>query len=408
VLRQGRSLDASVARACGGLKRPDDRRLALAIASETLRWLPDLDNLIDSATKRRLPDDAKARTVLRLALAQVLCLGTPPHAAISTALPLLAGGPRRLAHGVFGTLVRKDVKLPEYPTLPPLVAARWSKDWGDAMTRNAAIALAAQPPLDLTLADSGETAGWAAKLDGQSLLPGHVRLGRGDVRLLPGFSEGRWWVQDIAASLPVRLLGPGNGRSVLDLCAAPGGKTLQLAAAGWQVTALDRSESRLARLSENLKRTGLQADICVGDALEWAAEAGQFDAILVDAPCSATGIFRRHPDVLHRATSDLIAQSAEIQTKMLMRAKHWLKPGGQLLYAVCSLERSEGEEVANAFLAAHPDFRCTPADQQLLPSGLMPDGSGYLRILPGAIEGAGEGAGGSDSFFIAQFQRSGP
>jgi 16S rRNA (cytosine967-C5)-methyltransferase len=175
-----------------------------------------------------LADDAKVRSVLRLMLVGWLRLDTPPHAIIATGLPLLTGGPRRLAHGVFSTLTKNAVTLPAAPSLPATVAERWGE-------RSCAVAaaLALPPPLDLTLRNPTETVRWAEELGGVSLLPGHVRLPRGEaVERLAGFSEGAWWVQDLAASLPARLLGPGNGRRVLDLCSAPGGKTLQLAAAG--------------------------------------------------------------------------------------------------------------------------------------------------------------------------------
>ncbi|MGP1283404.1 MAG: RsmB/NOP family class I SAM-dependent RNA methyltransferase [Parasphingopyxis sp.] len=401
VLRQGKSVDAAMGRAFRHLKRADDRGLAAAIAGEVLRRLPDYDRLIDSATQRPLPDNAKARMVLRMALAQALALGTPHHAAISTALPLLAGGPKRLAHGVFGTLSRQDVQLPEIPALPDPVALRWRDNWGDAMVSAAARAIAAPPPLDLTLTDPAATAEWADRLGGRSLIPGHVRCERASVVDLPGYADGQWWVQDISASLPARLFGAGEGRQALDLCAAPGGKTLQLAAQGWRVTALDRAESRLARLSDNLERTGLSAELVTADALHWAT-AERYDAILIDAPCSATGIFRRHPDVLYRATPRIIAESAEIQMAMLDRALRWLKPGGVLVYAVCSLEPAEGETVAQDFLAAHPAFAIDPVDPAMLPAGLSPSPEGWLRILPGQIADPG----GADGFFLVRFRHS--
>src|SRR5205823_1230875 len=171
---------------------------------------------------------------------------------------------------------------------------------------------------------------------------------------LPGFGDGRWWVQDLAASLPARLI-PQEATRVLDLCAAPGGKTMQLAAAGHRVTSVDSSKSRLARLRENLERTHLAAELAEGDALS-GEPAGEFDAILLDAPCSATGTFRRHPEVLYRARPQIIAASAEVQSRLLGRAAQWLKPGGALVYSVCSLEPQEGEKIVSSFLADHPNF----------------------------------------------------
>jgi 16S rRNA (cytosine967-C5)-methyltransferase len=395
VLRRGETLDTAQGGALKGVTEGADRALARAIAAESLRWLVDFDALIDSATKRRLPDDAKARSVLRLMLAQWLRLDTPPHAVVATALPLLEGGPRKLAHGVFSTLSKRGVTLPDVPTLPDMALARW----GD-LAEEVAPGLAVPPPLDLTLADPAATAEWAEKLGGSSLMPGHVRLPRGTaVEHLEGFAEGHWWVQDLAASLPARLLGGGanehgEGRFVLDLCAAPGGKTLQLAAAGWRVTAIDASEKRLERLRDNLARTGLTADVIEADALHWTPRE-PFDAILLDAPCTATGTCRRHPDVLHRISPRHIAEMAELQAALLERAVGWLKPGGQLVYATCSQEPAEGERQA-AQIALNAD----PIRAEELPAGIVPTSQGWVRTHPGLLREAG----GLDGFFIARWR----
>lgn len=390
VLRRGETLDVAAHAALQGLRSGPDKALARALASEVLRWLVDLDALIDSATRQVLPDDAKPRAALRIMLAGWLRLDTPPHAVIATGLPLLSGGPRRLAHGVFSTLVKRGVTLPEVPTLPAPVAQRWGAQAGAI-----AAGLAVPPPLDLTLKDAAETALWAERLGGQSLTPGHVRLPRGTaVENLEGFDQGAWWVQDLAASLPARLLGSGEGRRALDLCAAPGGKALQLAAAGWQVTAVELSAKRAQRIEANLKRTGLNAEIVIADALKWEPE-GQFDAVLLDAPCTATGTCRRHPDVLHRIGPRQIAEMAELQQAFLERAAQWLKPGGRLIYAVCSLEREEGEGQAEKVALSTDPIR---ADE--LPAGLMPDGKGWLRTDPAMLAEAG----GLDGFFVARFR----
>ncbi|WP_028971260.1 RsmB/NOP family class I SAM-dependent RNA methyltransferase [Novosphingopyxis baekryungensis] len=402
VLRRGESLDQAMSGAVKGIGRGDDRALVLAIISETLRRLPDLDALIDSATQRPLPDDAKARSVLRIALVQALVLGTPQHAAISTALPLVVGGPRRLVHGVFGTLMRKQAKLPDVPALPQTVADRWQAAWGPEMVEAAARAIAAPPPLDLTLKQGEDAASWADRLGGQTLAPNHVRLPRGsELTSLPGFDEGQWWVQDIAASLPARLMGDGAGRPVLDLCAAPGGKTMQLAAAGWDVTALDQSAKRLGRLSENLARTGLTATMVTADALDFTPDRA-FDAVLLDAPCTATGIFRRHPDVLHRIGARDIAERAELQAALLDRAAQAVKPGGVLVYAVCSLEPEEGEEQARAFLSRHAGFITDAIGSDELPDGIAAGEHGWLRTLPTMLADQGR----MDGFFVARFRRT--
>jgi 16S rRNA (cytosine967-C5)-methyltransferase len=379
VLRRGQALENALAAATKGIEKPEDRALAHAIASETLRRIPDLDGLIDGATRQRLPDDAKARMVLRIALVQALVLGTPHHAAVSTALPLVDGGPRRLVHGVLGSLLRGGAKLRETPMLPPIVEARWAGAWGMAMVGAAAEALAAPPPIGLTFRD-GRT-------------PETVPAGT-DVTALPGFAQGEWWVQNVAASLPARLLGRGGGRSVLDLCAAPGGKTMQLASQGWAVTAVERDGARLARLRQNLERTGLTAKLIEADVLRWTPE-GRHDAILLDAPCTATGIFARHPDVLHRVRPKDIAQMAEVQAIMLARACGWLAPGGRLVYATCSLEPEEGEEIAER--APEAGLSLDPVAENELIEGVAPHPQGWVRVLPGQ---------GRDGFFIARVHKA--
>jgi 16S rRNA (cytosine967-C5)-methyltransferase len=280
--------------------------------------------------------------------------------------------------------------------LPALVAERWQRHWGDEIAAAAARAIAVPPPLDLSLRDTA----WNG-INGTTLAPGHRRLAApGAVPDLPGFDDGAWWVQDIAASIPARLLGPGRG-TVLDLCAAPGGKTLQLAAAGWDVTAVDASDARTGRLRENLARTRLDARVVVADICGWTPDAAA-EAVLVDAPCSATGIFRRHPDVLYRAHDGVVAEMAGLQSRILARAADWVRPGGTLVYATCSLERAEGEDQLAAFLAARPDFAVQPARPEELPAGIAPHPAGYVRTLPGMLEAEG----GCDGFFIARLVRA--
>lgn len=398
VLRRGQPLESALKSATADLDNPADRGLAHALAATVLRWLPDIDALIDSATRQPLPDDAKARMALRIALAQSLRLGTPGHAAIATVLPLVDGGPRKLVHGVFGTLDRKGAKLVESPSLPPSVQLRWDKAWGADMTAAAAAALAEPPPLDLTLKDLAATSDWAAQLGGASLMPGHVRLPFGArIEDLPGFAEGAWWVQDLSASLPARLLDAKPGDTALDLCAAPGGKTMQLASVGARVTAVEANPNRLARLRENLKRTGLAADLLQADIMKWQPD-GQFDHVLLDAPCSATGIFRRHPDVLYRVRPSDIVQLAATQAAMLQRAAQWVKPGGTLIYCVCSLEPEEGEGQIDALESL--GLRVETIAAGALPAGLPTDASGCIRTLPGMVEG------GLDGFFIARLRRT--
>ena len=391
VLRRGETLEQAASASLSRVRGDPDRALARAIASEVLRWRTDLDALIDSATRLRLPDDAKPRAVLGIMLVQVLRLDTPPHAAIATGLPLLVGGPRRLAHGVFTTLTKGEARLPATPTLPEGVPQRWGER-ADAI----AAGLAEPPPLDVSLRDPDATAQWTEQLGGVSLARGHVRLPRGAaIETLPGYRDGAWWVQDLAATLPGRVLGQGEGRRVLDLCAAPGGKTLQLAAAGWSVTALDISKRRLERLRDNLERTKLSAEVVVADALSWEPEQ-PFDAILLDAPCTATGTCRRHPDVLHRIGSRQIAEMAALQTRLLERATGWLATNGRLVYAVCSLEEEEGWAQARQVMIAPDPIQAGEAFP-----GIAPTREGWLRTDPGMLAEQG----GLDGFFIARWRK---
>jgi 16S rRNA (cytosine967-C5)-methyltransferase len=279
------------------------------------------------------------------------------------------------------------------------VEERWRAAWGDEAVAAARRQIAKRPPLDLTFAEAGEAVAYAQGHGAISLAPKHVRLKSTSVTDLPGFGEGRWWVQDLAASLPARLIS-ANAKQVLDLCAAPGGKTMQLAAAGHNVTSVDASASRLGRLKDNLERTRLSAELVEADALTWKP-GRQFDAILLDAPCSATGTFRRHPEVLYRARPKVIADGAELQGKLLNRACEWLKPGGTLVYSVCSLEPQEGEEVIRGFLEQHSKFAIeAPAE---LPPFVPISPEGLVRILPGIVEEQG----GLDGFFIARLVRAG-
>ena len=391
VLRRGQTLDSASESHRIPLEA-DDRRLALAIAGETLRRLPALDAMIDSRTRQNLPEDSKARMVLRLALAQKMALDVPDHAIVATALLLVDGGPRRLVHGVLGALLRG--KLEASTPLPKPVEERWRKAWGEGVVEAARRTILQRPPLDLSFRDEATAQEYPL---GVSLASKHRRIESAAVPGLPGFGEGGWWVQDLASSLPARLI-PQSAKEVLDLCAAPGGKTMQLAAAGHDVTALDRSKSRLARLRDNLDRTELEAETVVADALEWRS-VENYDAVLVDAPCSATGTFRRHPEVLYRARDSIIAASAEQQGQLLDRAAELVCVGGSLVYAVCSLEPEEGEMQVRSFLERNGDFHIEPAELGI--AGISAESEGWVRALPGLLEEQG----GLDGFFTAHLVR---
>jgi 16S rRNA (cytosine967-C5)-methyltransferase len=287
------------------------------------------------------------------------------------------------------------------PRLPEAVEQRWAKAWGEEVVAAARRQIAKRPPLDLSFVDDAEAKAFTEIGGGTSLAKHHVRLhDAGAVSQLPGFGEGRWWVQDLAASLPARMI-PADAGDVLDLCAAPGGKTMQLAAAGHRVTAVDQSDSRLKRLRENLGRTGLEAQLVTADVLKWKPDRA-FDAILLDAPCSATGTFRRHPEVLYRARPAIVRDSAELQRQLLDRAAAWLRSGGALVYSVCSLEPEEGEAVIAAFLDANSDFAIDPPRTGELPDFVTPDERGRVRVLPGLLESEG----GLDGFFVTRLVRT--
>lgn len=384
---------------------PRDRAFARALVLATLRRLGPIDQALQQRLQKPPPE--RVVQILRLGAAQLFALGTPPHAAVSSAVDLAqAHKQSRLFKGLVNAVLRGLTREP--PALddpqqlaPPWLYARWRAGYGEDAARAVASLIAAEPATDLSLKTPAEAEGLAAALEGEILPGGSVRTGRrGDISGWPGFAEGGWWVQDAAAAVPARLLRVRPGQTALDLCAAPGGKTLQLAAAGAVVTAVDRSAARLKRLAENLARTGLAAEVVVADAAEWSAPGG-FDAVLLDAPCSATGTFRRHPDVLWAARPGDIASLAAVQSRLLDAAARRVKPGGRLVYCVCSLEPEEGEAQAAAFLQRQTDFALEPAaagEGGSPDASLRPDGA--LRILPH------HRPGGLDGFYVARFRRS--
>ncbi|WP_091735957.1 RsmB/NOP family class I SAM-dependent RNA methyltransferase [Phenylobacterium immobile] len=382
---------------------PRDRAFARAAVMATLRHLGPIDQLLQERVKRAPPD--RVVQILRLGAAQLLVLKTPPHAAVAASVDLAGAHPwsqsfKGLVNAVLRGLVREPAEVADPERLaPPWLYARWRSAFGPEEARNIAAVIAQEPATDLSLkAVPNETL--PAELPAEVLPGGSLRTERrGDVATWPGFEAGAWWVQDFSAAIPARLLAIQPGEAVLDLCAAPGGKTLQLAAAGGEVVAVDRSGPRLRRVSENLARTGLTAEIVEIDAAVWK-DPRDFDAILLDAPCSATGTFRRHPDVLWAAKPSDIASLAAVQSRLLDAAAKRVRPGGRLVYCVCSLEPEEGEGQVAALLARNAELTLdpiAPGEGGTPEASLRPDGT--ARILPHHL------AGGTDGFFIARFRK---
>jgi len=388
-------LDEALGASGQGRLSEQDRAFARAVVMATLRHLGPIDRALDTRLKKEPPKPS--RDLLRLGLAQAFYLDTPAFAAVDTTVSLAPKPLRGLVNAVLRGLLR-DGPLSEDPeTLaPPWLFARWRAAYGEAEARAVAAQIAIEPATDLTLRDAADD-DLTREMDGERLAGGTLRTARrGDVAGWPGYADGRWWVQDAAAAIPARLLGVRPGETALDLCAAPGGKTFQLAAAGAKVTALDRSAERLRRVANGLARMGLAAEVVAADAAAWG-DPRTFDAVLLDAPCSATGTFRRHPDVLWNVRPGDIASLATAQARLLAAAAEHVAPGGRLVYSVCSLEPEEGEAQVNGFLAANREFSLdpmTPGEGGAPAVSLAPEG--WLRILPQ------QAPGGLDGFFIAR------
>jgi 16S rRNA (cytosine967-C5)-methyltransferase len=384
---------------------PRDRAFARALVMATLRRLGPIDQALQARLSKPPPE--RVVQILRLGAAQLFALGAPAHAAVSTAVDLAQARKesrpfKGLVNAVLRGLLREPPELDDPERLaPPWLYARWRAAHGEASAHAIAALIAEEPATDLTPKAAADAEAIAAALEGEALPGGSVRVHRrGDVSAWPGFAEGGWWVQDAAAAIPARLLAAGPGQGVLDLCAAPGGKTLQLAAAGATVTAVDRSAPRLERVAQNLARMGLSAEIVAADGASWG-EGRLFDAVLLDAPCSATGTFRRHPDVLWTARPSDVASLAAVQARLLDAAARRVRPGGRLVYCVCSLEPEEGEAQVQAFLQRTSDFALepvAPGEGGAPEASVRPDGT--LRILPHHM------AGGLDGFYAARLRRA--
>jgi 16S rRNA (cytosine967-C5)-methyltransferase len=362
---------------------------------------------IDDAIKKCLskPLDrraARVRPILQVAVAQLLFLDIAPHAAINEAVTTAGRYPqyKGLVNAVLRRISReKDELLAAQDEIrlncPTWLWQVWCKQWGEDVCRAVIAAQLQEAPLDISL--KGDPANWAEQLSAETLPQGSLRLAAaGRIEDLAGYDAGEWWVQDAAAALPVRLLGDVAGKRVLDLCAAPGGKTAQLAAAGALVTAVDNSGHRLKRLSENLERLNLKATIIEADATTWTPEA-PFELVLMDAPCSATGTMRRHPDIWRLRRPEDIKRLTAIQDQLLARLPDFLAPGGQAIYCTCSLQDAEGPERIANFLAETTAVTRQPfTEQTIADPAVTITADGDIRTMPQQI------SGGQDGFYIAR------
>ncbi len=386
-----------------------DAGFARLLVLTTLRRLGSIDAVIDRfVAKRPVGKNRLGVQIMRIAGAELMALDGAAHAAVDSAVRLAKMMPdtRRLS-GMVNAVCRRmaengtrmfDELDTEATDTPAWLWERLKDAYGDDEARAIAVAHRHGAPLDLMPARDADD--WALKLEGHVTPFGTVRLDGGSVTALEGYEDGAWWVQDAAATLPVRLLGDMKGRRVLDLCAAPGGKTMQLTAAGAEVTALDISKPRMRRMRENLLRTRTSVKVVIADALDWEPEE-PFDAILLDAPCSATGTIRRHPDLPYLKSGSELSALLPLQDALLQRAWGWLARGGTMVYATCSLLPEEGEARVNAFLGTQPDARLIPIQAE---EGIAPEmiRQGMLRSLPSHWPDIG----GLDGFFAARIERA--
>ncbi|MGE0697521.1 MAG: RsmB/NOP family class I SAM-dependent RNA methyltransferase [Hyphomicrobiaceae bacterium] len=422
VLTGGHALDEALETAG---RKPDfaklearDRGFARLIAATVLRRLGTLDAVLGRFLERPLPLAAtRPRAILLAGAAQILLLGTPAHAAINLAVEqcrqdVKAGRFDKLANAVLrrvaetGPAIVASLNVPRID-MPDWLWQRWCAAYGEETAGRIATASLTEAQLDISVKE--DAAGWAERLGGILLATGSVRLAEaGRVEELPGFADGAWWVQDAAAALPSRLLGMVDGLDVADLCAAPGGKSAALAAAGAHVKAVDISTERVARLQSNMARLGYADRVAaVTTDIETWRSGRSFDAVLLDAPCLSTGTIRRHPDLLHLKRPGDIGRIVPLQQRLLESASRLVKPGGRLVYCVCSIEPEEGEGVVEAILAAHADFRRSPVSADEITGGSSDwiTAKGDLRTLP--FHEPAPGVAGMDGFYAARLTRTG-
>jgi 16S rRNA (cytosine967-C5)-methyltransferase len=389
-----------------------DRALMRRLVATVLRRLGTLRHLIGGFLDKGFPSDApRAETILLLGAAQILWLEVPDHAAVDLSVRL-AQADRRAARyaGLVNAVLRKVTQSAATKHVdgstrdtPEWLLKRWKKAYGPETARAIATANGHEPALDLTVKQDAES--WAERLRGRVLPTGTVRtLAHGAISLLPGFSEGAWWVQDAAAALPVRLLGDIQGKSIAELCAAPGGKTAQLALAGAKVSAVDRSPARLNRMRENLARLSLTVETVTADALDW--QGGPFDGVLLDAPCSATGTIRRHPDIPWLKNEADLPVLTSLQQRLIDRAVELTKPGGTFVYCVCSLEPEEGQNQIETLLARDSRVTRSPISaQEVFGHAEFITTDGDLRTLPQQLPDPDPRWAGLDGFYAARLTR---
>ncbi len=408
VLEEGRLLSDLIQSSHGPLASlpPQGKARAQSLASDTLRHLGRIDTVLDQFLQKEPP--IYARNALRLAACELLVDGIAPHAAVDAAVRLVKNN-RQTQHlsGLANAVARRVAEHgPEmWPDLEPTpLPANLAKPLAKTYGRKAVAAFEAAhetgAPLDISLHPSVDVEALRQALEAEILPTGSLRLKEwGQISAMPGFGEGAWWVQDAAAAIPAKLLGDISGKTVLDLCAAPGGKTMQLAAAGADVTALDLAPARMERLRENLARVELKAKVVVSDVLDYAPPK-LFDAILLDAPCSATGTIRRHPDLPYAKKEMALNTLLNLQKDMLAEAANWLKPAGEIIFCTCSLFPEEGEDQVEAFLATHPDFEQLEARAEGVDADWR-DAKGGLRLRPDYWAEHG----GMDGFYMAKIRK---
>jgi len=408
ILNDGEQLEASIT--SDPLYRrleTRDRAFIRLLVSSVFRHKGQIDKILGGYLKHEPP--AFVLNALRLGAAQTLVLKTSDHAAVGEMVQVVKQHKNYTKFsGLVNAVLRKItqegpakmISMAPRENIPPWIYKSWEKAYGAGAARAMALQFMKLPPLDITV--KSDPNGWAEKLGGEVIYGQTVRLPKaGQLSSLPGYDSGDWWVQDLASSLPVQILeaqkGDLSGLRVLDMCAAPGGKTMQFAAAGAKVTSLDRSEGRLKTLRANLERTGLEANIVVADGIQWENDGNPFDIVLLDAPCSATGTYRRHPDVLYAKSPKQIAELQKVQKNLLTAASRHIRAGGDLIYCTCSLQFEEGEQQADNFLRRKSEFSVIRPKNEFWAENATKNG--YFRVLPPFLREKG----GIDGFFFAYF-----